>query len=128
MESTRRWLRESDGQAALVLYESYRDRADCPERSLFLAATRRNELAYMMCGDEIMGVASRRAGSLHVGALPAWRGRFLTRGLIRALLAWAAETGKVWTELAEGNTRGERLVLGVGFVKKNGGRYELQNQ
>ena len=109
-----------------MLYETCRGRADCPARDVFMKAMRKNELAYMMCGDEIMGVVSRREGSVHVGVLPAWRGRWATKKFIRDGLAWAAEMGKVWTVLAEGNVRGERLVTGVGFVKK-GSRYELQN-
>lgn len=127
MEPTRRWLRPDDGEAVLVLYETYQDRQDCPPRDVFLGAMRKHELAYMMCGAEVMGVATRRAGVVHVGVLKAWRGRCASRALIRAVLAWAAETGKVWTVLAQGNSRGERLVTGVGFVKKDGGRYELQN-
>lgn len=122
-----RRLRADDGPAALVFYRAYSDRADCPPRKDFLAAVSKYELAYMLCGEEVMGVASRRDGSVHIGVLPTWRGRWATRSFIREILSWAGETGKVWTRISPGNTLGERLVKGVGFVE-NGGRYELQQQ
>lgn len=123
-----RHLHPDDGGALPALYETYRHRLDCPPQDAFVQHMASYELAYMMNGANIIGVACRRQGSVHIGVKPEWRGRWATRDFIRTILEWAAQTGKVWTRIAPGNVIGERLVKGVGFVQSAGGRYDLQTQ
>lgn len=119
-----RYLKPDDGLAAGTLFAAYRDRLDCPAPGLFFNNAGTYELAYMMNGEHVMGVAMRKRGALHIGVLPEWRKRWATRSLVRRIVEWAAETGKVWTRVAQGNEAGEKLVRQVGF-ELNGERFEL---
>ena len=86
----------------------------------------------MVVDGVVVGVATRRRGELHIGVLPAWRGRWANRGFIRNIIEWASASGPVWTGVAHGNETGQRLVEGVGFVAEGatdkGVRYALSRE
>lgn len=117
-----------DGTARWVLYTAYRARIDRSFRKFTHACTDW-DFALLKDDNRTMGAAVRRGGELHIGILPEWRGRWATKGFIRAILNWAAETGPVVTGVLAGNSSGTRLVEGVGFVKqedtKLGVRYAI---
>lgn len=111
-----RYLKPNDGGAAEVMFAAYADRPDLPPREAFAQYLRALEMVYLMCDEEKMGAASRCAGRVHVGVLPAWRRRWATRGLIKAILDWAAVDGVVKT--AAITPAGIRLIEGTGFKKE----------
>ncbi|MEI8197067.1 MAG: hypothetical protein WCI73_14300 [Phycisphaerae bacterium] len=84
---------------------------------VFRMTTEKVELGYMVVDGEVVGVASRDGGFLHIGVIESWRKRWATRGFIRRIIQWAAETGPVKTGVMHANLAGHRLVEGVGFVK-----------
>lgn len=118
-----------DGSAVEVLYRAYGGRLDGVSLEAFRRTAAGWELALLMAGAEVVGAATRRGGELHIGILPDWRKRWATRGFIRDIIAWAAESGPVRTGVMHGNAIGKRLVEGVGFVpvetRKKGVLYAL---
>lgn len=75
------------------------------------------ELVYAVRDGQVMGVVARKGGAIHIGISKAWRGKWATRSMIRQMIEWAGETGKVWTGVCHSNNAGARLVLGTGFRK-----------
>lgn len=124
-----RSIEPDDGTAVSILHLCYAPRL----RDMPLAEFRRLAspwtLAFLKRGTVVMGVAARKSGELHIGILPQWRRRWATRGFIKDILRWAAESGPVTTGVMADNATGRRLVEGVGFVLQDttpqGGRYAL---
>jgi GNAT superfamily N-acetyltransferase len=106
-----------DGRAPDVLFRCYAARLEGRSREHFDRMTQGWELALLVIDGEIAGAAARRAGELHIGILPAWRGRWAARRFIREIIEWAEHSGRpVTTGVMAGNESGRRLVEGVGFV------------
>lgn len=125
-----RRLVADDGRAIGTLYRAYQDRVGGIELERFKLLARGYDLALLMAGEELIGAAMRKRGELHIGVLKAWQRRWATKGFIRQIIEWAAESGPVVTGVALGNEQGRRLVEGVGFVAteraEHGTRYALQ--
>jgi len=120
-----RRLEPDDGHAAAILYQAYRHRSNCHSREKFLESAKRWDLAYMMCGDQVMGVAARMDGAIHIGVIEAWRRRWATMGFMKMLTNWASKNGVTRTGVADDNKIGHRLALLAGYTPLNvepGGR------
>jgi len=120
-----------DGDAIRVLFNCYRDRV-AGDFAQFMKMALGWDLAYLKVNGLVVGAAIRRAGELHIGVLPEWRGRWATRSFIRRILKWAGESGPVTTGVMTGNHAGARLVEGTGFapveMTERGTRYVLSSQ
>jgi hypothetical protein len=62
----------------------------------------------------VVGAAARRSGEFHFGILPLYRGKWATASNMKAILAWAAESGPVSTCAKHGSIGG-RLAEFIGM-------------
>lgn len=70
---------------------AYRDRVDVSEEH-YKSVCDNWDLVAVVDGDEVIGALFVRAGVIHLGIKPEWRGRWASRRIIRQMLAYGTKT------------------------------------
>lgn len=97
---------------------AYRDRV--PDMEAAFRAACKGWQVIAVVADRVIGALFARAGVIHLGIVPEWRGRWASRRLIRQMLGY----GKTTTLLPD-EADSRDFIGRIGFVQ-DGGRFEYR--
>lgn len=97
-------------------WQAYSQR--CPQwRDAYIKACAAWLVVAVVADDEVIGALFERNGEIHLGIVPAWRGRWASRRLIRQMLCYGTRT-----TMLNGEDTG--FIERIGFEKRGNG-YEF---
>lgn len=98
-------------EAIEAAWQAYRERLP-GLRASFVAACERWQMVAIVSGSEVIGALFVRDGVIHIGIVPAWRGRWASRRLIRQMLGYGTRT-----TLLDGEAHCAEFIGRLGFER-----------
>ena len=95
-------------------WEAYRERL--PSFELAYRAACESWQVIAVVADRVIGALFARAGVIHLGIVPSWRGRWASRRMIREMLAYGKQT-----MLMNGEDACRDFIGRIGFIPTGSG-------